>query len=384
MGMFRGGGEQFDLNIANGLQELGDEVSFITTKPLFWHAKYPIKKFRTDYVSSPYLRDLSQKMSIGNPLLECLSTHKLRNFSQKVYKHIAWRIFYFDFLISENRIYNFLKKNKKDYDVVQILGMPVLACKITDEFKIPAIVRFPGPPSIKYKQAIRKCSAIIASGNSVNIIKRDFREDVYDIPPGIDCSLFKHVKDDIRERYNVRDKFLLLFVGRFVPLKNLPFLIRSFKEVVKEDNRVTLMFVGEGPLNKLVSHLVTKYKLGRKVIFTGRIPPEQLPQYYSAADAFILTSSYESFSISTLEAMSCSLPIIATKVGWLPNLITNGKGGFIVENNNVRGLTNAIVNLLGDKKLCKEMGKRNRKIVEKKYSWLESAMKLQRIYESLL
>jgi glycosyltransferase involved in cell wall biosynthesis len=384
MGMFRGGGEQFDLNIANGLQKLGCEVDFITSKPLFRQAKYLINEFETDYVSSPYLRDLSQKMSIGNPLFEYLPTQKLRSFSQKVYRHIAWRIFNFDFLIAQEIIFNYIKRHKKDYDIIQISGLPILACKIIGEFKIPTIVSFPGPPSIKYKKEIQKCGVVIASGDAVDIIRRNFRKDVYDIPPGIDCNLFKPVKNNIRKKYNISDTPLLLFVGRFVPLKNLPFLIKSFNEVVKENKRISLMLVGEGPLDKMVRHLVTKYKLEKKVIFTGRILPEQLPQYYSAADAFILTSSYESFSISTLEAMSCSLPIISTKVGWLPNLVTNGEGGFLVGNNDVEGLKNAILNLLGNKRLCKEMGKRNREVVEGKYSWVESAKKLKGIYEFLL
>ena len=63
--MYRGGGEQFDLNIAKALQQLGCDVGFIAGKPLSKEIKYPITEFNVDYVASPYLRDFSQKLEIS-------------------------------------------------------------------------------------------------------------------------------------------------------------------------------------------------------------------------------------------------------------------------------------------------------------------------------
>jgi len=382
--MFRGGGEIYFLNIAKALQKLGCQISFVTTKPLFGDIKYPVEEFQTDYVPCPYLRDLSLRMMSDSVSLERIPFQVIKDASQRIYKHIGYRVYNFDNLVSQRRLFDFIKNKKIDYDIIQVHALAWLASRVVEKLKIPTVIRFPGPPSLIWKKDIEKCNAVIASGDTVNVIKKNFREDVYDIPPGVDSNLFRPVRNSIREEYNIGNNPLLLFVGRFVPLKNLPFLIRSFKEVVKEDNRVKLMLVGEGPLDKTVRYLVAKYKIEKNVIFTGRIPSERLPSYYSAADVFIMASSYESFSISTLEAMSCGLPVIATKVGWLPNLIKHNENGILVENGNILQLKDAIVSLLGNTELRKEMGERNREIVVSNYSWLESAKKLKRIYESLL
>jgi len=64
IGMFRGGGEQFDLSIARELERIGCKVSFVAGKPLFRKVKYPVKEFPTRYLASPYLRDFSQKLAV--------------------------------------------------------------------------------------------------------------------------------------------------------------------------------------------------------------------------------------------------------------------------------------------------------------------------------
>ena len=384
--MFRGGGEIYFLNITKGLEKLGCKVTFITTKPLFRHIKYPIEEFKTDYIASPYLRDFALRMT-GITLF---TDSKSFPWAQDIFKKICWRIgcwtYHLNYFIAQKRIFNFIRRNKIDYDIVQVHSLPDLAALIVDKLKIPVVIRFPGPPNLRHKKNIQKCSAVTASGSVVDVIKKHFRSDVYDIPQGVDTDLFDPVRNNnnIRRRYNIGNNPLLLFVGRFVPLKNLSFLINSFKEVVKKKNRVKLMLIGEGPLKKPIENLISKYKIQRNIIIVGGISHKELPSYYSSADIFILTSSYESFSNAILEAMSCALPIIGTNVGWLPNLIANGKNGFLVESNNIEELKNSILNLLNDKELCEEMGKRNREIVVKKYDWLKSAEKFKNIYESLL
>lgn len=382
--MFRGGGETYFLNIAKALQKLGCQISFVTTKPLFGDIKYPVEEFQTDYVPCPYLRDLSLRMMSGSVLLERIPFQVIKDTSQRIYKHIGYRVYNFDNLVSQRRLFDFIKNKKIDYDIIQVHALAWLASRVVEKLKIPTVIRFPGPPGLIWKKDIEKCNAVIASGDAVNVIKKNFREDVYDIPPGVDSNLFKPVRNNVREKYNIGNNPLLLFVGRFVPSKNLPFLIKSFKEVVKEDNRVKLMLVGEGPLDKTVRYLVAKYKIEKNVIFTGRIPSERLPSYYSAADVFVITSNYDNFPNAVLEAMACELPIIGTRVGGIPQQVKNGENGLIVESNNVEEFKNAVLNLLNDKELRKEMGKRNRKTVIRNYSWLESAKKLKRIYESLL
>lgn len=367
IGMFRGGGEIFDLNIANGVKRLDCEISFITGKPLLKRVNYPIKQFKTDYVTSPYLRDFSQKLgTLPFPV-----------------RQISYGLYHFDLWAFCKKVIELLKK-QDNCDIIQICGLPGLASEIVKNLKIPVVLRFPGPPGKGQKKEIEKCNAVIASGDAVNWLKNIISKNLFDIPPGVDSNIFKLTANKVREKYNLHGNKLLLFVGRFVPLKNLPFLLKTFAKIAKEDSKVRLVMVGEGPLAGKIKQLSRKLKLSRRVIFTGKITNKELPQYYSAADIFVMPSVYDNFPNSILEAMSCELPIVATNVGGISMQVQDGENGFLVESGNIEQFKGAIITLLDNSSLSIEMGKRNRELVKKKYSWSTSAQKLKDIYDLIL
>jgi len=366
IGMYRGGGEQFALNIARELQRIGCEVSFVVGKPLFHRVRYRVNEFPADYLASPYLRDLSQRLEIMPfPL-----------------RQIGYRLFHFDLGAFSKKVMELLKK-QDSYDIIQTCGLPGLAHEIVKNLKIPVVVRFPGPPDKRQKAEIEKCSAVIANGDAVNRLKNMASRNLFDIPPGVDSNIFKPMANKVREKYNFHDKKLLLFVGRFVPLKNLPFLLKTFAKIAKEDSGVRLMMVGEGPLDGKIRRLSRKLKVSERVIFTGKITNEELPQYYSAADIFVMPSVYDNFPNSILEAMSCELSIVATNVGGILMQVKHGENGFLVESGNINQFKEAVITLLDNSSLSMEMGKRNRELVKKKYSWSTSAKKLKEVYESI-
>ncbi len=367
MGIFRGGGENFDLSIARELEKSGCKVSFITGKPLLHAPKYPVKEFRTRYVSSPYLRKFWYNISTIN---------------SRIVNALAGRLNLLDVRLFEYGAYNILKK-VKNVDLVQLCNMPLLGCKIKEKLEIPVVVRFPGPPHSLYKKEINQCNAIIASGASIEIIKGKIRKDVYDIPNGVDTKKFRKIRTNVRTKYGMQDnEILLLFVGRFVPAKNLDFLIRGFSKALKENKNIRLMLVGEGALEPKIKTLVKNFNISKKVIFIGH--EKDVIKYYSAADIFILTSTFESFSIVTLEAMACELPAIVTKAGWLPNLIQNMEGGLIIKRDDIQELKQAILKLAANKKLREKMGLYNRKRVVENYDWKKSLKKLKMIYGKIL
>ena len=367
IGMFRGGGEIFDLNIANGLQHLGCEISFITGKPLLKRVNYPIKQSKTDYVTSPYLRDFSQKLgTLPFPV-----------------RQISYGLYHFDLWAFCKKVMELLKK-QDNCDIIQICGLPGLASEIVKNLEIPVVIRFPGPPAERQKKEIEKCSAVIASGDAVKRLKNMISQNIFDIPPGVDTNTFKPTVNKIRDKYKLQHNKLLLFVGRFVPLKNLPFLLKTFAAIGKENRRVSLMMVGEGPLDGKIKRLSRKLKLSKRVIFTGKIANEELPQYYSAADIFVMPSVYDNFPNSILEAMSCGLPIVATKVGGISMQVKDGENGFLVESSNIKQFKETIITLLDNNSIAIEMGKRNRGLIKKKYSWSTSAQKLKDIYDLIL
>ena len=369
LGLYRGGGEYFDLNMAYALQELGCKVSFITGKPLYKCSRMPIRNFDTDYISSPYLRYLMYKTNDSKwPLLHAASSMIGSILDAKFFeKGVLYKL-----------------AGQKHYDIIQVCGYPTIGLHVKEKLKIPVVVRFPGPPGIEEIKAAKGCSAIIANGDTADVIKKSFGVNVFTISPGVNIDVFKPVKNNIREKYNIDSSKILLFVGRFVPLKNLEFLIETLKEVFKERKDTVLILVGEGPLENKIKKKVKEYNLMRNVIFTGRIIQEDLPHYYSASHIFLMPSAYENFSNAILEAMACKLPVIATNIGGNSKQIKDGENGFLVSNNNVQQFKEAIIKLLDNEVTARKMGERNREIIKQNYNWQESAGKLKKIYESLL
>ncbi len=360
MGMYRGGGEIFDLNMAQNLEKLGVEISFLIGKPLFRRAKHPLTQFKTTYVASPFLRDFSQRIPWGGKYLR-----------------------YLDHWLFARNCLRILGK-EDNYDILQVCGRVLLVKLKRVKKKIPVVIRFPGPPGKRSKNLLSQADALIASGDAVRYIREHFRKDVVDIPPGVDFNFFKPTLSNIRDKFSIGNNKLLLFVGRFVPLKNLSFMVATFREVIKERKDIRLMLVGEGPLKNTIKGIVKKYELEKYIIFTGKIPNDALPKYYSAADIFVIPSSYDNFPNAVLEAMACKLPIVATRVGGIPQQIQEGKNGLLIESNNIDELKTAILKLINNDKLAQEMGRRNREIVKERYSWIESAQRLKKIYSLLL
>lgn len=368
MGMFRGGGEQFDLNISKELLNLDCEINFLVGKPLIGNLKFPVNRTEVRYIASPYLRDLSQKLEMYPfPV-----------------KQISYRLYNMDQWLFGRSVINFLKKNS-NYDIVQICGLLYLGSEIFKKFNIPAVVRLPGPPYIKDIEYLENCSGIIANGDAILKTKSMTNKQIHDIPPGIDHTLFRKVDNSIRQKYSIQyDEKLLIFVGRLVPLKNMSFLIKSFYELIKTRNKVKLMIVGEGPLEEESRRLSDSLGLKNKIIFAGRVSNRELPGYYSASDAFVLSSMYENFPNSMIEAMSCELPVVATNVGGIPLLVKDGINGFLSENGNTQQFNKNIIELLENKDLSIKIGEANRKKALKEFNWRESASKLKNVYTSLL
>jgi glycosyltransferase involved in cell wall biosynthesis len=165
----------------------------------------------------------------------------------------------------------------------------------------------------------------------------------------------------------------IIFVGSLLKVKGVTYLISALKMI---NNPPQTLIIGEGPmrgsLEKQTEHLDVK--------FIGRIVPEKIVGYLQRGELFVLPSLSEGFPNVILEAMSVGLPVVATKVGGIPNIVEQGRTGFLVEPYNPGQLAFYIKKLLRDKKLRKTMSKNCLKEV-KKYSWKKIIPKLERILE---
>jgi glycosyltransferase involved in cell wall biosynthesis len=129
--------------------------------------------------------------------------------------------------------------------------------------------------------------------------------------------------------------------------------------VVAADPSTRLVLVGEGEQRAALEALVRDLGLGARVTFAGQRTHEDVIRFMKASDLFVLPSLIESFGIVLVEAMSCGLPIVASKVMGVPSVIAHGVNGHLVAPGDERGLADGIVSLLGDSDRCAAMTRAN-------------------------
>jgi len=193
---------------------------------------------------------------------------------------------------------------------------------------------------------------------------------------GIDIEEFQPT-----DKANTDEKtFTILFVGRLIERKGLKYALAALKELVKKYPNVRLLIVGDGPQRNTHEHYVDKHRLSPFVHFLGPLNREQTRDHYQKSDVFLLPSIKEALPNVILEAMACGLPIICTETG-AAELIN--KNGIIIAKESSGDIKEALVTLMSDKKLRRNMARQSRLLVKDK-SWDEVANLYLRLYEKVV
>lgn len=179
------------------------------------------------------------------------------------------------------------------------------------------------------------------------------------------------------------DEVLLLFVGRLVPQKGLSDLIQSLA-MLPDDIPWRLAIVGDGPLKTALLDQTRNSGLDARVDFLGARSWSDVPGILSASDVFVHPSRWEGLGLSIVEASACRLPVVATNVGGIPEVVENGVSGTLVEPGDTEALCSAITELVQNRDLRREMGEAGRQIVEEKFDINRIALELKHMYEELL
>ena len=205
------------------------------------------------------------------------------------------------------------------------------------------------------------------------------------IPNGIDIDRFKPdgAKRGTRVRWGVKEgTFVLGTVGRLNKEKGHTYLIEAMREIIKKHPETVLVIVGDGPLKEELISCTKNNDLKEYVIFTGN--QEDMPSIYAMIDLFTLPSLTEGTPLVLLEAMAMQKPIIATKVGGVPQVIRDGETGILVRPGDSVGLAEGILKLLDDSSLASRLGRNARLLVEKEFSAKAMAEKYVRVYDAIL
>lgn len=199
------------------------------------------------------------------------------------------------------------------------------------------------------------------------------------IPPRCDTNLFSRAAlrpdQDLKRLHGVSAKKVILFVGTLSIHKGVSYLLEAFSAVAGREADAVLLIVGSGELEGQLRALAERLGVAERVVFCGRVPYTKVPSYLSIADVFALPSIDEGLPRVVMEAMAMQVPVVATRVGGIPEIVTHGETGLLVEPANPGQLAEVIGYLLRDENGARAMGARGRQLIVEDYSFDEGMRK---------
>ncbi len=210
----------------------------------------------------------------------------------------------------------------------------------------------------------------------------DFDE-VEVIPNFICANDYQHQDDsELKRQLAPNGEFLLAHVSNFRAVKRPIDCVEILARVRKKGFDAKLVLVGDGPEMSALRHRAKQLEVIDHCVFVGKQP--KIVDYISIADILMLPSEQESFGLSALEAQACEVPVIATRIGGIPEVINDGETGFMSEIGNVEKMSEDVAKLLDDADLRKRFGKRGRELAISRYSTQIIIPQYLEFYEKVL
>ncbi len=213
----------------------------------------------------------------------------------------------------------------------------------------------------------KKFEAIIAVSEAVrgSLIKNYFLDPkkVFTVYNGIEVERFVNRKSQIANRKTI------LYLGRLDKDKGLSLLLRAVANFQLPITDYQLHLVGDGPQREELNAEIKQLEIEDRVKLVGQVPYDETPKYYQAADVFVLPSeALEGLPMAVIEAMAAGLPVVASRIGGIPEAVIDGETGRLVEPGNVEELSQALQKLLTDDDLRLEMGRNAHQVAKEKFS----------------
>jgi glycosyltransferase involved in cell wall biosynthesis len=227
---------------------------------------------------------------------------------------------------------------------------------------------------------------IYVSEGQRNIINRgrNNRHKHVVIHNGVDEERFSinKAREYVRTIYGFSDKDIVIgAVGRLVPHKGHSYIFNAVKEVKKKHKRVKILLVGQGPEEETLKELGRTLELDA-LFLSGE--KNDIPELMKSMDIFVHPAFNESFGITIVEAMFSGLPVVATNFGGIPEIVTNGETGILVPRKDSGAIKNALLRLIENPELAKNMGEKGREVAASKFSGQRYARDMEKLYTSLM
>jgi len=201
---------------------------------------------------------------------------------------------------------------------------------------------------------------------------------------GIDLNSNSHDKGglDLKKQLFLGNEPIIGTVGRFVEIKGYKYLFYAAKDIIKQYPNVKFILLGYGPLKNKLTKLTIELGLSDKVIFLD--PAIKVTDFLSILDVYVLPSLSEGLSITLLEAMAMSKPVVVTNVGGNPEVVKDCETGLMVPARDPNSLSKAIISILKDRNFALKMALNARRRVEEKFNIDNMIMDTELVYDSLV
>lgn len=228
--------------------------------------------------------------------------------------------------------------------------------------------------SIEESDAVTAISEYL---RQITVQEFEIRRPVEMIPNFVNCDVFKPADGSSRrDEFAAKNEKVLVHLSNFRPVKRVPDVIEIFS-LVRKEIPAKLLMIGDGPDRTTAEWLAREKGLSRDVLFLGK--QNQVQELLNAADVLLLPSQLESFGLAALEAMACGVPAVCSRVGGLPEVITDGVEGFLVTPGDTQAMGERALEILTSPDLREKMGKAARARSLKQYC----ADKIISLYEHL-
>lgn len=296
-----------------------------------------------------------------------------------------------------------------DFDIVHVhsgISIAVLAgYRYSVKKKVPLVVTWhgdsirgygrykgaiAGSASFFYKHILAKKvlkhakSIILPSEYYIDVSQflGDYKNKVVSIPNGINLEEFNVPcsQEECKKRLGLTGKKVILFVGSLYPLKGPHILLKAIPKVLEEEKDLIFVFMGGGNIEEY-KKLSEELNVKEKVRFTGYTQGELKIAYYKASDIFVLPSTVEVFPLVLLEASASALPMIVSDLDTFKCIVKDGYNGIFTKMRDEESLSAAIIHLLKNEDLMKNMGTNAKKEI-KNFSWGKIAETTETVYKN--
>lgn len=285
----------------------------------------------------------------------------------------------------------------KRFDVIQVDNRPKLMARIKRHVPGTPVSLFLHsltfvPKTGEVAACLKWADQVIANSKSLGSrLQRRFgtMKKLSTVYLGVDTDRFKPVnklqRARLRKTLKFQGNYVILFAGRLIARKGLPVLIRAAGMVRRSVPRTKLIIAGSGKKTAVRNMKRLGGKVKVPVSFVGKVPHDRIHRMYQAADCFVCPSQrHEAFGLVNVEAMSAGLPVVASNIGGIKEIIRHGKTGYLVNAyRRPASFARYIARIARHKKKAEAMAHAGRQDVVRRFHWKRTAGKLARIYKDL-